>query len=265
MINIVEILKPKSDITKDSRKIVAIGGGEILNPDLTRDTVALDKEIIRLSGKKFPKLLFIPTASRDAKSYCKNILEYFGTELGCKVEFLLLYSQTDEKLIRQKIDSADIVYVGGGNTYAMIRRWRALGVDRMLSDAMERGTVMSGLSAGAICWFRYGASDSRKFKNPDADMIKVSGLDFINSVFCPHFNSEPHREEFLRELMKKTKLPAIGVDDCCAVEIIGSKYRIISSDDEANAYKIYWKNKEYHKETITKSNKMRDISELLSI
>jgi len=248
-----------------NRKIMAIGGGEILKTDLSRETRPIDKEIIRMSGHRHPRVLFIPTASHDAVGYCNNMLEYFGIELGCDVEFLLLYSDIDIEKIRTKINSAEIIYVGGGNTYAMMRRWRALGIDDMLYKAYSNGTTMSGLSAGAICWFRYGASDSRKLRSPDANMIKVTGLGFINAVFCPHFDSEPHREDFLKELMRKTKGPAIAVDDCCAIEIIDDKYKIISSVESANSYKVFWKNEIYHKEIIAKNRELKELGELISI
>ncbi len=244
------------------RKIIAIGGGEILKDDLTRETTLIDKEIIKLSGKRHPRMLFIPTASHDAVGYRKNIYDYFETELGCEVEYLLLYSELNENIISTKIEFADIIYAGGGNTFAMMKRWRSFGVDKMLSKAMERGAVMSGLSAGAICWFAYGASDSRKFKNPNADMIKVTGLGFVDAVFCPHYNSQPHRGEFLKELMRKTSGPAIAVDDCCAIEISGNEYRIISSVDSANAYKVYWDKGIYHKDKI---NKMKEYCSLTSL
>ena len=241
-------------IGKDKkRKIVAIGGGEIIRDGIMGETRPIDKEIIRLSGKLSPKLLFIPTASHDSAGYCNNILAYYGTELGCSVDFLLLYSNPDPATLREQIMSADIIYVGGGNTYAMMKRWRALGVDEMLAEAAANGTVMSGLSAGAICWFRYGASDSRKLSNPDASMIKVSGLGWIDAVMCPHYDSEEHRDDYLKELMQKTPGFAIAVDDCCAIEIIGDEYRIISSKESANAYRIYWKKGEYFKELLPKT------------
>lgn len=244
------------------RKIVAIGGGEIMRDGVMGETRAVDKEIIRLSGKIMPKLLFIPTASHDSVGYCNNIRDYYGSELGCAVSPLLLYSETDPAVIREKIMSADIIYVGGGNTYSMMRRWRMLGVDKLLAEAADNGTVMSGLSAGAICWFRYGASDSRKLNNPDAPMIKVSGLGWIDAVMCPHFDSEAHREEYLSELMAKTRGVAVAVDDCCAIEVVGDEYRIIGSRDSANAYRIYWKNGEYHKESIPKNKKFSSLGTL---
>src|SRR6202167_1800452 len=132
------------------RTIVAIGGGEIR----TRGTAAIDREIIRLSNKKHPKLLFIPTASSDSERYWKHVQEYFGKFLKCKTDVLFLIRQhPPKKQIRSKILSADIIYVGGGNTLMMMRLWRRLGVDKLLIAAYEKGIVLSGISAGSICWF----------------------------------------------------------------------------------------------------------------
>src|SRR5271166_3117174 len=111
------------------RAIVAIGGGEIR----ARGTAPIDREIIRLTRKKNPKLLFIPTASSDSERYWKHVQEYFGKFLKCKTDVLfLIKEQPSKQQIRQKILSADIIYVGGGNTLKMMRLWRRRGVDKLL-------------------------------------------------------------------------------------------------------------------------------------
>src|ERR1700693_583913 len=132
------------------KTIVAIGGGEIR----TRGTAAIDREIIRLSNKQNPKLLFIPTASSDSERYWKHVQEYFGEFLKCNTDVLfLIKEQPSKERIKEKILSAEIIYVGGGNTLLMMRLWRRLGVDKLLKAAYENGTVLSGISAGSICWF----------------------------------------------------------------------------------------------------------------
>src|ERR1700691_1480775 len=142
------------------RAIVAIGGGDIR----TRGTAAIDREIIRLSSKKNPRLLFIPTASSDSEMYWKHVDEYFGGFLRCKTDVLfLIKEQPSNEQTRRKIGSADIIYVGGGNTLMMMRLWRRLGVDRLLRRAYATGTVLCGISAGSICWFDSGHSDSMSY------------------------------------------------------------------------------------------------------
>lgn len=245
------------------RKIVAIGGGEIFSEDGVRETLKIDKEILKLSDKENPNILFIPTASRDSISYCSNFNKYFGNELGCKVDFLLLYSNDNEISADRKISKADIIYVGGGNTLKMMKKWRYMGVDKMLVNAADNGTIMTGMSAGGICWFRYGASDSRRFSNPNADMIKVSGLGLINSIVCPHYSANPHRKDYLKILMSKTSGVSVALDDCAAIEIIGDDYRIINSDNTANAFKIYWSRGKYHKQVIEIKSDFTPLSDLL--
>lgn len=169
-----------------ARAIVAIGGGEIR----TRSTLAIDREIIRLSNKRRPKIVFIPTASLDSPRYCEQFSDYFGYFLGCKTDTLLLASeQPSVQQIQSAILSSDIVYVGGGNTLFMMRTWRRSGVDKVLTKACESGIVLAGISAGAICWFDSGHSDSMSFYYPrDWKYINVKGLGFIPGVHCPHYN-----------------------------------------------------------------------------
>ncbi len=133
---------------------------------------------------------------------------------------------------------ADAIYVGGGNTQKMIRVWKETGTDIYLKQAYEKGIVLSGVSAGAICWFRWGNSDSRKFHNPDADMIKVSGLNLIKALYCPHYDAEIKRRASFKKMMIKTPGIGLAVDNCCAIEIIDKKYRILSSKPAQTAGKI---------------------------
>jgi len=178
--------------------IVAIGGGEIG----TRGTTAIDREIIRLSHKTNPKLLFVPTASSDSEIYWKHIQEYFGDFLKCRTDVLfLIKDRPSVEQIRTKILAADIIYVGGGNTLRMMRLWRHLGVDRLLKTAHENGTVLAGISAGSICWFDSGHSDSMSFYNPRKwKYINVRGLGLIKGAHCPHYDSMtlgvPRRKDF---------------------------------------------------------------------
>ncbi len=222
------------------RKIVAIGGGEIKY----LETILLDREIVRLTGKKHPRALFIPTASGDAEGYVETFHKVYGKRLGCRTDALLL---TKEKYSRdelqKKILSSGLIYVGGGNTSKMIKHWRLLGIDKILKVAWDKGIVLSGLSAGAVCWFRYAFSDSRKISNPEAPYIAVRCLDFIDATVCPHFRSRKGLNKLrFREFPKFMKARGglgIALDDCCALEIIDDKYRIISARKNARAYKIY--------------------------
>ncbi len=222
------------------RAIVAIGGGDIR----TRGTLLIDREIIRLTGKQHPRLLFIPTASGDSEKYCRHVEEYFGGYLKCSVDLLLLTQLPSWSKIEDKILGTDAVYVGGGNTLAMMREWRRCGVDRLLRIAYKSGVVMSGISAGAICWFQSGHSDSLSFTHPDGwKYINVRGLGLLPGIHCPHYNSRtrgvPRRRDF-REMIGKIGGIGIALENNCAIEFIDRRlYKVIASKNHARAYRLY--------------------------
>jgi len=247
-------------------KIVAIGGGEIGRPGFPVETIKIDKEIISLSGKNNPSVLFITTASSDSESYYEVVKKHFGKRLGCKTDVLyLIKEKLTKRQIKDKILNSDIIYVGGGNTAKLMKVWRKTGTDKILKEAGKKGIILSGISAGAICWSKYGLSDSRKFNNPKAGLIKVSGLGLINILYCPHYDFEPERKDGLKMIMRKTSGMAIAVDNCCALEIIDEKYRIISSKKVANAYKVYWKNNKFYEEVIKQEKLFKPLLEIIKI
>ena len=145
----------------------------------------------------------------------------------------------------------------------MMNTWKRIGLDKLLKEAEDRGIVLSGLSAGAICWFKYGSSDSRRFTNPTADLVKVSGLNFVSGLFCPHYDVEKDRKPDLRDLMDKTPGVAIAVENCCAIEIVDDKYRVITSKQSSNAYKVFWKRGDFFENKIEK-NKWIALSDLVN-
>ena len=220
-------------------KLVAIGGGEIA----TGETRSIDKQIVSLTGKKRPRALFVPTASIDSRDYCKVFQNVYGTELGCEVDVLYLFGVSLSKdELEQKILSSDLIYVGGGNTLKMMRRWRSLGVDRVLRDAYAQGIVLSGLSAGCICWFSWGHSDAMRFYHPENwRYIRVRGMGLIDALCCPHFDSDTAgvgRELDFRQMVLKHSDVALGIDDGCALEVVDDYYRVISSQANAGIYKL---------------------------
>lgn len=250
-------------------KIIAIGGGEIGRPKEDGDgyypieTTSIDTEILRLTNKKNPTLLFIPTASYDSQGYYEVVKKHF-TELGFSSVTPLYLS--DKSLNNRQIEdivlSHDAIYVGGGDTLRMMNIWRKMGIDKMLKLAYERDIVLSGLSAGSICWFNYGNSDSRKFSSGSDKLVKVTGLGFINALHCPHYDAEPHRQADLKRMMKTTPKVAIALDNCAAIEVVDNTYRIIKSKPTAKARKTYWKKGKYFIEDIPASESYRDISKL---
>lgn len=216
--------------------IFAIGGGEISK----METLDIDKKIVESSRKAHPKALFIPTASGEPKEYIESFNTIYGKNLGCKTDVLfLLNKQITSDEIRQKIMRSDIVYVGGGNTRKMMKIWRAHNVDKFLIEAYKNGVIMSGLSAGSICWFKSGMSDSESFeKQGDWNYIRIEGLNLIPAMHCPHYNEESRRKSLIPMLSKYDEV-AIAVENNCAIEFKDNVYKIHKSNDEAKAYKIY--------------------------
>ena len=246
------------------KTIVAIGGGEIR----TKGTAPIDREIIRLSYKMNPRLLFVPTASSDSERYWEHVQKYFGSFLKCKTDVLfLMKEQPSKESVRRKILSADIIYVGGGNTLQMMRIWRRLGVDKLLISAYENGTVLSGISAGAICWFDSGHSDSMSFYNPRKwEYINVRGLGLINGIHCPHYNSMtrgiPRRKHF-RGMIQKIGGIGIAIENNCAIEFIdGRFYKVISSKPRSRAYRVYKHGGEVVVEQIRQEKQLTPVESL---
>jgi dipeptidase E len=192
------------------------------------------------------------------------VKKHFGRRLGYKVEVIfLLRGKNTLSEIRKKIFASDIIYVGGGDTLKMMRCWRELGVDKILREAYEKGIVLSGISAGAICWFSFGNSDSSMRIKKEGSMIKVRGIGLIKILFCPHYDVEKQRRPELKKMMGKTSGVAIALENCTAIEIIDNYFRIIRSKTTANAYKVYWKNGKYFENKIPMQEKFVDLTTLL--
>ena len=246
-------------------KIVAIGGGEIGRPGYPIETLSIDTEVVSLTGKSRPNLLFLPTASKDDVGYAKVVEDYYGKRLGCKVETLYLYTKPTLQEIKDAIRKADIIYVGDGNTLSMMTLWRKTSLDKLLLQATNK--VLAGVSAGAICWFRSGLSDARSFisNGKEWSYIGVKGLDIYDLVICPHYDEEVNRQAALKHLLAQTNKVAIALENCTALEIIDDSYRIIASKDNKQAYKIFWKQGKYYKQGIKPTIEFSQISELFRL
>lgn len=242
-------------------KIVAIGGGENGHHNTKYETAPFDKEIIKLTGKQNPNFLFIGLANNYPDYYFEVMDGIYNGIYGCKTEYLRYEEIKNNEISSNKIKKADIIYVGGGNTYKLMRLFKLYGIDEMLIEAYNEEKVLCGVSAGAICWCDYGNSDSREISSNSNQIIKVTGLGLIHILFAPHIVKEPNRIESVKKMMKQThKIPAVQLDNA-ALEIIDNKYRILTIDDNSVAKKCFWKNGKYITENII-FNKFRSIEEL---
>lgn len=221
------------------KSIVAIGGGQMTSrKDAQFSTTVIDQAIIELSGKKSPKLLFLPTASNDSEDYITLIEEYFGKFLHCSVRSLrILKENYTYEFIREQFLSSDIIYVGGGNTPFLIKMWKAQGIDKILIDAYNQGIVLSGLSAGAMCWFRFC---NLKQITDKKDIVQLNGLNLIDLNLCPHRNSQPELYQQFKEILRDQSY-GIAIDDYAAVIFQDNCYKVIASQPNAKSYLCYWR------------------------
>ncbi|WP_338542371.1 Type 1 glutamine amidotransferase-like domain-containing protein [Paenibacillus tundrae] len=214
-------------------RIVAIGGGEMR----FHETLPIDRYIVEFSNIENPKLLFIPTASNDAQGYIDTVKAVYGEQLGCEVDTLCLVDQDiSDEAIKNKILSSNIIYVGGGDNVKMMEIWRANKVDQYLKEAYAHNIVLSGLSAGSICWFLEGHSNSSIETNRDGwwDREQVIGLGLIPANHCPHYNEDGH-ETFDDNMLDK-EVPGIALENNVAIVIDGDMYKIVKSNTESKAY-----------------------------
>lgn len=237
------------------KTIVAIGGYAHENWKKHEfDTpIEIDKEIVKLSGKKKPNVLFIPTASSDSVGYINSWLKIYRNKLDCQIDILrLVVEKPSHKEIQAKIDWADVIYVGGGNTSMMMKKWRLLGVDKMLKRAYEEEKVLCGVSAGSICWFEYGVSDSLHFYNKkETKYIKVAGLGFLKGIHNPHFHSKTkdnrYRMKGMQEVVKRSKESCLAIPDGCALIFQENQYRVVGKPE---VFQVWYERGEFHQSEI---------------
>lgn len=259
-----------------SRKIVAIGGGEngrvsSKGEQKPYETKEIDQEIVRLANKERPNLLFlahsqIPFGESAEENYY-NVIKRIYENLGCEVRWLKI-SELKDDINKAKLDVewADIIYEGGGATDYMIKFWKKTKFDKILREAWESGKVMSGVSAGAICWFNSGFTDSPDYI--DKEENKVDALDFVDAYFTPHAQLTGKMDR-VRTSLKYIDKVGISLSNCTAIEIIDDEYRIIKSkpSDESfkpYALKTYWEDGEMLEEEINDIKQFNPLEELLS-
>jgi dipeptidase E len=232
--------------------IIAIGGGEIGRLGYSVETTEIDTQIIVLTYKKHPKVLFLPSASGDSRGYYEIFKDHYGKTLGAVTRVLNLYDKPSKTYIEEAIMNTDIIYVGGGNTLKMMMLWRRTGVDKLLIDAGNNGTILTGLSAGAMCWFKAGLSDSRSFKSSGItwNYINVRGLNLNDILLCPHYDVESKRQLALKKSLQGTLKVAIALDNCAALEVKDDMFRILSSKKGAKAHRAYWCKEKYFVDDI---------------
>jgi dipeptidase E len=198
------------------RRIMAIGGGGFL---MERGVSQLDEYFVRATEVRRPRVCFIATAAGDPELMLARYYKAFA-KLDCRASHLAFFRKPRPGAIslhrmEKGLLAQDAIYVGGGNTRSMLAVWREWGLDAILKKAWRSGVLLGGMSAGAICWFEYGATDS--VLGPGRSSA-LSCLGFLPGSCSPHFDGEPHRRTDFRRLISSKKLPpGIGIDDGVAV------------------------------------------------
>ena len=219
-----------------NKNIVAIGGGGF---GRSLGELKIEKYITSLVKKDRPKICFIPTASGDNDLYKLNFYRAFS-KLNCITSHIDFFSRTEN--LEQKVLSQDIIFVGGGNTKSMLAVWKEWNLENILKVGYEKGIIMSGVSAGAICWFDKGITDSF------ADKLEIIDcLGMVRGIACPHYDEEKEREPFVKEMIKKNKINScICIEGNCALHIKNDfDYKSINFGNKKKCLKILKKNNEY--------------------
>jgi dipeptidase E len=224
-------------------QLVLIGGGDIGRANTKYETKEIDEEIVRLANKDRPNFLFIGLASSFADSYYKVIKDIYKN-LGCETGKISNKTLTHIEVVEKKINDADIIYIGGGNTVKLVNTLKETGMDKMLYNALKRNCVLAGISAGAITYLKYGLSDVEIMDGTSDNYVKVDGLGFLDYMFVPHFSSVPKKKEDLEKVLKENKnIKALCADNCCAIEFNDDDMKIIKSKKDASVYEAYYDKK----------------------
>jgi dipeptidase E len=216
-------------MSKDLRQIIAIGGGGFYRD---ADNLSLERYVVQQTRADNPRVAFVPTASGEPDHYVASFYSAF-LSLGCRPSVLTFFKRTPE--LRSYLLNQDAIYVGGGNTKSLLAVWRDWGVPELLREAWESGVVLTGVSAGAICWFEQGLTDS--FSD---GLRPLPGLGFLPGSCCPHYDGEPQRRPTYHRLLASEAIaPGIAIEDWTAVHFSGvARARIVAARAGARAYSM---------------------------
>ena len=192
---------------------------------------AMEAYVLGLTGKERPRVCFLPTATGDAAERIVRFYAAFGDKAD--TAHLALFDRTVDDL-RALLLAQDVIQVAGGNTANMLAVWRVHGIDRILREAWEAGIVLTGVSAGAICWFEACVTDS--FGGTDA---LHDGLGFLAGSMCPHYESEPNRRPVFQRLVGEGFPAGYAVEDDVALHFAGTElHAAISPREGGRAFRI---------------------------
>ncbi len=209
-------------------KIIAIGGGGFTHGTFPE----LDDFCVQQSGAARPRIAFIGTASRDDPEKIGRFDARFAGVCETRVHLPMTLPAA---ALARELERIDLVYVGGGDTEAMVAAWRRNGWDRVLGDAYRAGVTLSGVSAGAVCWF-----DAFLFRSGQGPMRPLPGLGLIPLGACPHYSTETDRHSALHKTVAEGRMPvSIAIDDGVAVVFDdGRPKAVCNAVPGAGAYRV---------------------------
>ena len=198
------------------------------------DNPLLDDFVVSLARTRTqPRICFVATASGDNDGYIARFHEAFPPARA-RATHLKFFERTVRDL-RKFVLEQDVIYVGGGSTANLLAIWRLHGLDRALRTAWNRGTVLAGLSAGAICWFEHGVTDSLGHGMQRLD----GGLGFLRGGFCPHYDGEAARRPALHRLIRSGFVPTFALDDGAGAHFVGTRLKeVVASRPKARAFHV---------------------------
>ena len=205
------------------------GGGFSMEPE----NPLLDDYVLAQSRRSKPRICFLGCASGDASSYVEKFYLAFSQQ-ACEPTHLAMFI-TPPPDIASIVPRQDIFYVGGGSTRNLLAIWREWGLDRLLAREWRRGKIFAGLSAGSLCWFESGVSDSFGPK-----LAPVFALGWIRGSHCPHYDGEAERRPTYHRLVGSGKIAGgYAADDGAALHFVGHRlHRVVSSRPNAKAYRV---------------------------
>jgi dipeptidase E len=213
------------------RQIIAMGGGGF---SMEPDNPLLDLYILGQVKKQKPKVCFVPTASGDSEDYISRFYKAFEQH-NCVPSHLSLFRPPSRDLEAYVMDK-DIIYVGGGSTKNLLVLWKEWGLDAIMKNAWEQGIVLAGVSAGSICWFEEGVTDSY---GDGIEPIKSLGL--LKGSNCPHYDGEAERRPAYERLVSTGEIQGgFAADDGAALHFIDAElHRAVSSRQAAKGYQLH--------------------------
>lgn len=245
-----KLVEQKTHISHQANLVLAGGG---LYASTARPLLEFG---LGLSDKDTPNVLLVPTAKNKEQAFnlfSRKAQKMYGEDIGTPVEMLHEFQQMPSKEeLQAKFDTADVLYISGGSTRHAMQLWKEHGIDEMLTDAMRKGKIITGISAGAIAWFSSGFSDSESYdveKGEPWDFTEVEGLGHIELSVSPHFNSTEtpdgklRSEHFMNLLQKKSEESGkvefgLGIDNDVALVATNGLVKIVRSNPDADMYVV---------------------------